>query len=89
MIDLCISSVFVYHISVAGVLPGRTYNVETMVDAIQQAYGRRVKIDCERNGKLKEIGLFFYVQGRDDYILTDAVHRGNCGARGVYYPKKY
>jgi hypothetical protein len=21
--------------------------------------------------------------------LTDAVHRGSCGARGVYYPKKY
>ncbi|ORZ22325.1 ribonuclease T2-like protein [Absidia repens] len=76
-------------LNVAGVLPGRTYNVETMLEALRQAYGNRVKIDCDRSGQLKEIGLFFYVQGRDNYVLTDAVHRGSCGARGVYYPKKY
>jgi ribonuclease T2 len=60
-----------------------------MLTALKQAYGSRVKIDCDRSGQLKEIGLFFYVKGRDEYVLTDAVHRGSCGARGVYYPKKY
>ncbi|KAI8081682.1 ribonuclease T2-like protein [Halteromyces radiatus] len=75
-------------LNVAGVFPGRTYNLENMHSVLQKEFGHPVKIDCNRSGQLKEISLFFYVQGRDDYILTDAITRGNC-RHTVYYPKKY
>jgi ribonuclease T2 len=74
------------HNSLNGVPPGRTYNIQTMRDALEKALGKRVKIDC-RGGTLSEIVLYFYVKGASEYVLTDALVPGSC--RGaVYYPKK-
>ncbi|CAO3607476.1 unnamed protein product [Cunninghamella blakesleeana] len=72
----------------AGIPPGSSYRVDALIDAIQKAYGVKAKIDCDRFGNLSEIGLFFYVQGRKDYKITNAFHKGNCRAY-VNYPKKY
>ncbi|KAI8075214.1 ribonuclease T2-like protein [Gongronella butleri] len=74
-------------LNLAGVSPGRQYQTSTMMDALRNAFGKKVKIDCDRSGKLSEISLFFYVQGRDTYVLTDAVHRGTC-RQTVYFPRK-
>ncbi|ORX50842.1 ribonuclease T2 [Hesseltinella vesiculosa] len=74
-------------LNLAGVSPGRRYQVQTMGDALRNAFGKKVKIDCDRSGTLSEISLFFYVQGRDQYVLTDAVHPGTC-RQSVWYPTK-
>lgn len=59
-----------------------------MRDALRQFFGARIALNCDRHGQLQEVALYFYVQGRDDYQLTDALEMGNC--RGpVWYPKKY
>ncbi|ORZ00360.1 ribonuclease T2-like protein [Syncephalastrum racemosum] len=74
-------------LNAASVFPGRVYNVHTIASALHDAFGVKMRLDCDRNGQLKEISLFFYVQGRDDYQLTDAFQTGSC--RGpVWYPKK-
>ncbi|KAI9308900.1 ribonuclease T2-like protein [Cunninghamella echinulata] len=75
-------------LNLAGVSPGRTYRVETMLEAIEKAFGARAKIDCDRSGNLSEIGLFFYVEGRKNYKITNAFHKGSCQSY-VNYPKKY
>ncbi|KAI8374332.1 ribonuclease T2-like protein [Radiomyces spectabilis] len=75
-------------LNLAGVIPGNTYNYKTFLDAIQKTYGGKVKLDCDRNGQLQEIGLYFHVAGRDRYQITDADHTGTCKG-AVYYPKKY
>ncbi|KAI8983749.1 ribonuclease T2-like protein [Pilobolus umbonatus] len=70
-----------------GVSPGRTYNVNTIRDAIKQALGADVRLDCDRSGQLTEVSLFFYVKGRDHYMITNAISKGSC-RDAVYYPKK-
>lgn len=72
--------------SLNGVIPGAQYNVETIRDAIRQAYGADVKLDCT-SGTLSEVGLYFYVQGRDTYLITDTIDKGSC-TNAVNYPKK-
>lgn len=72
--------------SLNGVSPGRQYNVQTIRDALKQAYGANVKLDCV-GGRLSEVSLNFYVRGRDQYEITNVLQPGNC--RGaVFYPRK-
>ncbi|KAK4518250.1 uncharacterized protein ATC70_001602 [Mucor velutinosus] len=69
-----------------GVSPGNTYNVETIRDAIKNKYGADVKLDC-KNGALTNVSLYFYVKGRSDYMITEALDYGNC-RDAVFFPKK-
>ncbi|KAL1936747.1 hypothetical protein VTP01DRAFT_881 [Rhizomucor pusillus] len=74
-------------LNVAGVSPGRTYNVETVRNALQEFFQVKIMLNCDRKGQLQEVSLFFYVEGRDGYVLTDALGKGTC--RGpVWYPTK-
>lgn len=73
--------------SVAGVFPGQSYSVYTIRDALQKFYGAKIMLNCDRNGQLHEVMLYFYVRGRDDYEITDAFGWGSCRGR-VWYPKK-
>ncbi|KAI8075217.1 ribonuclease T2-like protein [Gongronella butleri] len=74
-------------LNLAGVAPGNEYQTSNMVDVLRDAFGKEVKLNCDPSGKLSEIRLFFYVQGRDTYVLTDAVEGGTCG-QTVYFPRK-
>ncbi|KAL0096786.1 secreted ribonuclease T2 [Phycomyces blakesleeanus] len=75
-------------LNLAGVIPGQTYNVQTMIEPLEKYVGAKIKMDCDRKGQLSEVSMFFYVEGRDKYKITDAFQKGNC--RGaVWYPKKY
>ncbi|KAI8991243.1 ribonuclease T2-like protein [Mycotypha africana] len=69
-----------------GVGPGRYYNVETVRQAIQKSFGASAKLDC-RGDRLSEVSLYFYVQGRDKYIPTNALSYGSCRGR-VFFAKK-
>ncbi|KAI9253582.1 base non specific RNase Rh [Sporodiniella umbellata] len=74
-------------LSLNGVLPGNTYNVNTFADAIKSYLGARPILDCDRSGTLTEVSLYFYVKGKDTYAITDATRQGTC--RGaVYFPVK-
>lgn len=74
-------------LNVAGIFPGGYYSSKAMLEALRQGFGNRVKIDCDRNGQLSEVWLYFNVGGRDNYQLVDAEISGTCRGR-VYYPKK-
>ncbi|KAI8580802.1 hypothetical protein K450DRAFT_236059 [Umbelopsis ramanniana AG] len=74
-------------LNVAGIFPGGYYSSKAMLDALKQGFGNRAKIDCDRNGQLSEVWLYFNVGGRDHYQLVDAEMDGSCRGR-VYYPKK-
>lgn len=71
----------------AGVSPGRMYNVETIRNALQEFFRAKVMLNCDRKGQLQEVSLFFYVEGRDEYVLTDALGKGTCHGP-VWYPRK-
>ncbi|CDH60794.1 ribonuclease t2 [Lichtheimia corymbifera JMRC:FSU:9682] len=74
-------------LNVAGVFPGQSYNVHTIRNALEKFYGAKIMLNCDRNGQLHEVMLYFYVRGRDDYEITDALGYGSCRGR-VWYPKK-
>ncbi|KAI8075216.1 ribonuclease T2-like protein [Gongronella butleri] len=61
-------------LNLAGVSPGRQYETSTMMDALinDNGFGKKVGIYCDDSGKLSDIRLYFYVQGRDTYVLVDA-----------------
>ncbi|CAO3679232.1 unnamed protein product [Rhizopus stolonifer] len=74
-------------LSLNGVLPGNTYNVNTFLDAIQSYLGARPMLHCDRSGTLTDVALYFYVKGRDNYVITNSLNSGSC--RGaVYFPEK-
>ncbi|KAI9263269.1 ribonuclease T2-like protein [Phascolomyces articulosus] len=74
-------------LNLAGIFPGNWYNSESMRDALQQFFGSKIMLNCNRDGQLSEVMLYFYVSGRDRYQITNALGKGSC--RGaVWYPKK-
>ncbi|CEI90297.1 Putative Ribonuclease T2 family protein [Rhizopus microsporus] len=74
-------------LSLSGVIPGNTYNVNTFADAIQSRLGAQPKLNCTHSGTLSDVSLYFYVRGRDNYEITDSPTSGSCSG-AVYYPKK-
>ncbi|KAG2218033.1 hypothetical protein INT45_014309 [Circinella minor] len=74
-------------LNVAGIFPGGWYSSESMREALQQFFEAKIMLNCNRGGQLSEIMLYFYVNGRERYQITDALGKGSC--RGaVWYPKK-
>ena len=71
----------------AGIFPGGWYSSESMREALQQFFKAKIMLNCNRGGQLSEVMLYFYVNGREQYQITDALGKGSC--RGaVWYPKK-
>ncbi|KAI9245771.1 ribonuclease T2-like protein [Sporodiniella umbellata] len=73
-------------LSAKGITPGGTYSADAIRAALKAQFGVSGYIDCS-SGTLSAVELFFYVQGKDDYQLTDAIATGSCSGN-VKYPKK-
>ncbi|KAG0734786.1 hypothetical protein G6F60_010024 [Rhizopus arrhizus] len=69
-----------------GITPGGTYTATEMQSAIENYFGAKAKIDCS-SGTLSDVALYFYVRGRDTYVITDALSTGSCSG-DVEYPTK-
>ncbi|RUS13287.1 ribonuclease T2-like protein, partial [Jimgerdemannia flammicorona] len=71
----------------AGIQPGSNPDDSEIHSAIQAAFGKDAKVDCDSNGDINEIWLFFHVKGKSQYVLTSPQSTGSCQG-SVGYPKK-
>ncbi|KAL0080405.1 ribonuclease T2 family protein [Phycomyces blakesleeanus] len=73
------------------ILPGRIYQTTLVASAIEEELGILPNLQCDTNGTLSELWLYFYVKGPIKYLEfypTQPDSTSSCNV-SLYYPKKY
>ncbi|CCM03749.1 uncharacterized protein FIBRA_05895 [Fibroporia radiculosa] len=69
----------------------RTFTLDELQSAIQQASGVTASFDCDDDNTLYQIEYWFNLQGpleNGDFIAIDAYEAGSCSSEGIAYPPK-
>ncbi|KAI9296315.1 base non specific RNase Rh [Neoconidiobolus thromboides FSU 785] len=72
-------------LSNAGIIPGRSYSRNDFIAAFNQL-GAQVQLIC-KSGAINEVRVYFYVNGKDNFQITNALSTGSC-PKTINYPIK-